>query len=128
MSGEHVTLVVDPEYGERASARAKLPLWVIASPKNTPVIERLWASGERYGANAPATFDAVSGRSAEDSAIAFIDTVDMHHPDWPSFEIVGVRSTPKLVNALLEYASGSAVETQTGLVFSRDGKKPQEVK
>ena len=123
MSGEHVTLVVDPEYGERANARAKLgPLWVIASPRNTPIIEQLWASGERYDANSPATFDAVPGRSAEESAIAFIDTVDTHHPDWDSFEIIVVRSSPKLVTALLEYANGSAVETQTGLIFSRDSK------
>lgn len=124
MSGEHVTLVVDPEYGERANASVKLgPLWVIASPKNSPVIERLWASGEQYDASSPTIFDAAAGKSAEESAIAFIRTVDTHHPDWGTFEIVGVRSSPKLVNVLLECASGSAVETQTGLIFSRDGKQ-----
>jgi hypothetical protein len=122
MSGEHVTLVVDPEFGEQANGRARLgPLWVIASPKNTLVIKRLWASGERYDANSPATFDAVPGRSAEESAIAFIDTVDMHHPDWGSFEIIGVRLSPKLLSALLECANGSATETPTGFVFSREG-------
>jgi hypothetical protein len=128
-AGEHVTLVVDPEFGERAKARARIgPLWVIDSPTNTPVIKELWASGERYDANSPTHFNAVAGRSLEDSVIASIDTVDTQHPNWTTFEIIGAALSPRLLRALLEYAHGSAVETPTGLIFSRDKTLMQEPK
>ena len=126
---EHVTLVVDREFGEQAKPRASIgPLWVIDSSTNTPVINELWASGVRYDANSPARFNAVPGRSPEDSAIAFIDTVDTHHPNWTSLEIIGVALSPRLLSAFLEYGLGSAVETPTGLVFSRDKTRTQESK
>ena len=128
-AGEHVTLVVDPEFGEQAKARARIgPLWVIDSSTNTPVIKALWASGERYDENSPTHFNAVPGRSPEDCAIAFIDTIDTHHPNWTTFEIIGAALPPRLLRALLEYANGSAVETPAGLVFSRDKKPTQETK
>jgi hypothetical protein len=127
--GEHVTLVVDPEFGEQARARAKIgPLWIVDSSTNTPVIKELWASGERYNANAPTHFNAVPGRSPEDAAIAFIATIDTHHPNWTTFEIIGAAISLRLLNALLECAHGSAVETPTGLVFSRDKMRTQETK
>jgi hypothetical protein len=129
MSGEHVTLVVEPDFSEHIRARAKLgPLWVIASPQNCPVIEEVWAAGEVYDINSPTYFDAVPGRSREDSALAFIGTVDAHHPDWTTFEIIGVRSSAAIVNALLECADGHVVvETPTSL-FARARHVIQEEK
>ena len=70
-ANEHVTLVVDPAFGEQAKVRARVgPLWVIASPQNCSVIRELWAASVHYGANPPTYFDAVAGRAAEESAIA----------------------------------------------------------
>ena len=128
-AGERVTLVVDPEFGEQAKARSRMgPLWVIDSSTNTPVIKEIWASGESYDASSPTHFNAVPGRSPEDSAIAFIDTVDTHHPNWTTFEIIGAPLSPRLLSALLECAHGSAVETPMGFVFSRDKTPTQETK
>jgi hypothetical protein len=128
-AGEHVTLVVDLEFGEQAKARARVgPLWVIDSPKNTPAIKELRTSDGKYDASSPTLFDAVPGRSPEDCAIVFIDTVDTHHPSWTTFEIVGAALSPRLLSALLEYAHGSAVETPTGLIFSRAKNSTQETK
>jgi hypothetical protein len=128
ISREHATLVVDREYGDEARGRARLgPLWVIGSPKNIAVIKELWEAGETYDANSPTYFDDLPQRSLEDSAVAFIGTVDTHHPDWTSFEIIGVPCSRRLIEALLECAVGSAVETPTGLVFQRENSQ-QETK
>ncbi|MEI9886607.1 MAG: hypothetical protein WDN08_08920 [Rhizomicrobium sp.] len=117
----HVMLVVDPDFGQRAKNHAKLyPLWVIKSPRNTPVIEWLWANETSPWPSAPTVFDAVSGRTAEDSAVAFIGTVDDHHPDWQTFEVVGVPLSQKLLDAMHECASGSAAATATGFIFTRE--------
>ena len=122
---EHAVLVVDREYGEKAKARARLgPLWVIGSPTNIATIKELWAAGEVYDANSPTYFDDVSGGSLEESAVAFIGTVDVHHPAWTSFEIIGVRSSKALIDSLLECADGTMADTPTGLVFHR--KSPQQ--
>jgi len=56
----HVTLVVDPGFGQRAKAQAVLgPLWVIQSDPNTAAIKELWASSKLPFVNAPTYFDAV---------------------------------------------------------------------
>jgi hypothetical protein len=117
---EHVTLVVDPEFGEQAKTRFTVgPLWVVDSPSNTAVIKELWAAGKRHDANYPTYFNAVAGRSPEDSAAALIDTVDQHHPNWQTFEVIGAEPTGRLLGVLREYGDGSAERTPTGFIFSR---------
>ena len=118
---KRVTLVLDPQFGEQAETQVGLgPLWVIKSPRNAAVIERLWTSQLSDLACAPTIFDAVPDRSAEDSAAAFIGTVHDHHPDWEVFEVVGARLSPRLLATLHECAAGSAEETPRGFVFTRD--------
>jgi hypothetical protein len=117
----HVVLVVDPEFGRKAKRQAELgPLWVIKSPQNTSVIEELWAAGSSRFINSPACFDAVPGRSLEDSAEICIGTVHDHHPEWRVFEIVGTPPTERLLDALRECAAGSVRATATGFEFVRD--------
>jgi hypothetical protein len=116
----HVTLVVDPSFGQRAKARAELgPLWVIRSPDNVLAIEAIWASGKSPFVDAPTVFNAVPGRSSEDAAYWCIGTVHDHHPAWRTFEVIGVGLSDKLLHAMRECASGDAKETDEGFVFTR---------
>ena len=116
----HVTLVVDPNFGQRAAAQSKLgPLWVIKSPDNVSPIEEIWASGESPFADAPTYFDNVADRTPEESADMFIGTVDTHHPDWLTFEILGAKLSSRLLASLQECAPGTARETDEGFVFTR---------
>ena len=118
---KHVTLVVDPEFGQRAKAQSMLgPLWVIQSPRNAPVIRELWATENFRFPDSPTLFDAVAGRSPEELAMEVIETVDEHHPAWQSFDIIGVRPSAKLLDALHRCATGSTKETRTGFIFSRE--------
>jgi hypothetical protein len=118
----HVTLVVDPAFGLRTKVQAEIgPLWVIDSPENVSAIKELWAAGKSPFANAPTCFNARKGAPPEEAASDFIDTVDEHHPAWHSFEVIGVRFTPKLAEAMRQYGLGDARETQTGFIFTREG-------
>jgi hypothetical protein len=96
------------------------PFWVIQSPANTAAINALWATLHSRFADAPTYFDAAPGRTAEDSAEAFIGTVDEHHPYWRTFEIIGTPLSARLLAALRECAPGSAQETGEGFVFTKD--------
>jgi hypothetical protein len=119
----HVTLVVDPDFGERATAQASRgPLWVIESPPNKAAIEALWNSGPSPFENSPTWFKAVPDRTPEDAAMWTIGTVDGHHPEWRTFEVIGVALSQKLTDALLECAPGTAKETSEGFVFVRAEK------
>jgi hypothetical protein len=116
----HVTLVVDPEFGERAKAQAKIgPLWVINSPRNVAAIEALWAAGSSPFRNAPTCFDAKPQTTAEDSAVDLIGTLDEHHPSWRTFEIIGAKLSPRLLQVLRECTPGTAEETAAGFIFTR---------
>ncbi len=117
----HVTLVVDPDFGQRAKAQSKVgPLWVVGSPANKRAIEELWATEVSPYANAPTYFAAVAGRSREEAAHISIGTVHDHHPDWQIFEVVGVGLSGLLLEELRGCAAGSAKETPTGFVFTRE--------
>ena len=116
----HVTLVVDPQYGQLGKAKAELgPLWMIDSPHNRPVIEELWSNRGSTPANAPTYFDAVAGRSAEEAAVALIGTVIDHHPGWQTLEVIGAPPSAMILDEFRQYAIGSVKETPRGFVFSK---------
>ena len=120
----HVTLVVDPEFGQRAKLQSRTgPVWVVDSPENTRAIRELWSTETSPYPNAPTCFDAVAGQSPEESAIAFIGTVHEHHPDWQIFEVIGAKLSEILLADLRECAPGWAEETPTGFVFFRARSK-----
>jgi hypothetical protein len=116
----HVTLVVDPDFGPRATAQAGFgPLWVIESPANVAAIQALWDSGPSKFENAPTYFLNRADRSPEEAAAFEIGTVDTHHPYWQTFEIIGVRLTDNLLSTFREFTTGTARETDEGFVFER---------
>lgn len=116
----HVTLVVDPRFGDRAKAQTEIgPLWVIESPENGAAIKALWAGRHLPCMNAPTIFHTIPGRSSEEAAALNIGTVDEHHPNWQTFEVIGVPLSQALLNAFHEFTSGTAQDTAEGFVFTR---------
>jgi hypothetical protein len=118
----HVTLVVDPNFGDRAAPLAEVgPLWMIDSPANRPVMEALWARAEGQPSNDLTLINAVRGRSAEDTVVESIGTADEHHPNWTVFEIVGITVTERILAMLSRLADGTVQNLPLGFIFSRTG-------
>lgn len=116
----HVTLVVDPMFGRRAIKQAELgPLWVVDSPENTPVIREIWAAKNSRFVDSPTFLTGYSNHTREDAAIICVGTVHDHHPLWRTFEIIGTRESPGLIEALKECADGSTRKTSDGFIFDR---------
>jgi hypothetical protein len=118
----HVTLIVNPEFGEKAIAYAELgPIWVISSDVNQRVMRDLWAQPTGRPAEDLTLITATIGHSSpEDVAASFIGTIDEHHPDWTEFEVIGAAAAEEILGALREIAHGTIETTQYGFVFSRN--------
>jgi hypothetical protein len=115
----HVTLVVDPHYGARAMTKAEIgPLWVIDSPANTPVIKAIWSQGISKFSDSPTCFRDYQDK--EKSAAIAIGTLHDHHPEWKTFEVIGVEPRPGILDAFAECASGTHKLTSEGFIFERD--------
>jgi hypothetical protein len=123
-----VRVVVDPTFGERLSSLpAGEPAWVIDSPLNTPVAQRLWR--ERKDENhltGITTFKPGPNASTEEEVIRMLDTIEDHHgeysadPPYSILEIVGCTDSERLHSALAQFgfhveasSTGSVVAVRT---------------
>lgn len=122
MFNGHVTLIVDPAYGQNVVAKARLgPVWVIRSQANEDGMKALWSDK-----SLPADYSTIfvdRGDSSEVTVLEQLDNVDMHHHGWTSLEVVGALPTDKVIESLREYGDGSAEKTDTGFIFSRNSLK-----
>lgn len=115
-----VTLVLDRDFGDLGKPFAQMgPLWMIGSPINKQTIKKIWAIGDLPFTDAPTYFDDERWASLEEAAVYQIGAVDLHHPDWMIFEIIGVAMSDRLVEALCSCAPGSVEATPTGFIFRR---------
>ncbi len=106
-----VYVVVDREFGEQlADLEQGAPVWIVDTPTNKPVAQRLWK--ERPGKDhltSITTFKAPDSSSAEDMLLAELDTIDLHHgphsadPPYTVIEVVGAPLTAKTKTELSEY-------------------------
>jgi hypothetical protein len=122
MLNGHVTLIVDREFGQSVLAKARLgPVWVISSPANKDAMTALWADK-----SLPPDYSTIFvdlGNTPEVTVMEQIDSVDMHHHDWASLEIVGAPLTDEVVESLRECGDGIVQKTETGFVFLRESLK-----
>jgi hypothetical protein len=106
-----VTVIVDPNYGERlADLPLGRPVWIVDTPMNRLVTERLWAESadsSHLTGMTIFTWNAAAGREA--TLIDELDTVDLHHgvhsadPPYTVLEVVGTPLTQKIKDALSEF-------------------------
>jgi hypothetical protein len=102
---EKVYAVADPAFGERlALLPPGSPVWIIDTPANKPVAERIWRErpGESH-LDGITTF-RVSSDSPEENLLGELATIDFHHgPYYSRVEVIGAPVSEKIEAAMAEY-------------------------
>ncbi|MDB6175346.1 MAG: hypothetical protein JWL59_4657 [Chthoniobacteraceae bacterium] len=116
-----VRIIVDPSFGDRLiSLPTDEPVWIVQSPINSPVAQRLWA--ERRTSTHLAgitTFQPGSIDTPEDNFLSILDTVNLHHgessaqPPYSGIEVIGCEASLR-VRAALDDFSFHLVALQPG--------------
>ncbi|HTS12932.1 MAG TPA: hypothetical protein VMH00_12500 [Candidatus Limnocylindrales bacterium] len=117
-----VCVVVDRNFGERLAGLPRgVPVWIVDTPSNKPVAQRLWK--ERPDENhltGITTFDDMEASSPEELLIAKLDSIDLHHgahsadPPYAVLEVLGTRLTDRAKHALAAYGFDEFHEDPSG--------------
>jgi hypothetical protein len=110
-----VTVVVDREFGERLTLLTPgLPVWVVDTPVNEPVAQRLCKNLQKGDClTGITTFAASESARPEETALSILDAVDLHHgrysadPPYTVIEVIGTELTAELKAELQEYGFDS---------------------
>jgi hypothetical protein len=118
-----VHLIVVSDYGERLR---QLPTdedaWVVDTPGNHAVIQRIWADSPHRGSVGITSFKVAPNASAEDWALDVLGTIDMHHgqdsepPLYSALRVVGVRLSPGVQPEFESYGFIKFEETPDGFI------------
>jgi len=122
-----VILIVDPAFGESLAALLPhVPVWIIESELNSPVVERLRQErAEESHLQGITTFKQKAKLSSEEQAISMLEQVDLHHgefsahPPYSIVEIIGCTVTDDLKQELQEYGFGISEFTEKGFMATR---------
>jgi hypothetical protein len=122
-----VFVVVDREFGAKLSALEKgVPVWVVDTPTNQPVVQRFWKERpDEDHLTGITTFNDVASLSSEDSLLSHLDTIELHHgvysadPPYTVLEVFGTELTENAKSVLSEYGFDKFEITSTGFVTSR---------
>jgi len=109
-----VTVVFDPDFGGRPANDLGEAFWLMQSPSNRKLAEKLWRQGG-YDSNS-AVFD---GDASEDSVIQTLLNVTLHHPDWTVIDVCGAAWTDEISAAIPEVAGCSVTPTLAGFAITR---------
>jgi len=126
-----VFLIVDPAYGELlATLPPHVPVWVIESDLNTPVVERLRQKrAEESHLQGITTFNRKPKLTSEEQAICMLEQVDLHHgefsatPPYSILLVIGCTATDKMRQELQEYGLWISEITKEGFVATRKHKR-----
>jgi hypothetical protein len=122
-----VFVVVDREFGERLSNLVQgVPVWIVDTQTNKPVVERLWKERPDEGhLTGITTFNDLASLSPEDSFLSHLDTIELHHgvysadPPYTILEVFGTQLTDNAKSVLSEYGFDRFQITSAGFVTSR---------
>src|SRR5690348_14191963 len=91
----NIALVVTPDAGNSLLTLAKThALWIRMSQQNLPLIAQLQDK---------TTFTAPEGISPEELVLEYLDTIDLHHPEWHQLLVLGTPLTEGLEQAIRDY-------------------------
>jgi hypothetical protein len=122
-----VYIVVDREFGEKlAELEPGVPVWIVDTPTNKPVVQRL-RKEHSYNShlNGITTFDDLKSCAPEDILLAELDVIDLHHgscsadPPYTVLEVVGTQLSDRAKREMFEYAFNDFQTTSTGFVARR---------
>ncbi len=122
-----VCIVVDPDFGERlASLPLGVPVWIVDTPANKPVAQRLWKECPQHDhLTGITTFDFCADASREDNLIDELETIDLHHgsystdPPYTQIEGFGTPLSDKIKARLADYGFDDFSPTPTGFLAIR---------
>jgi hypothetical protein len=122
-----VYLIVDREFGEKlVELEQGIPVWIVDTPINKPVAQRLWKERSQEGhLTGITTFNNVDSLSPEDLLLAELDTIDLHHgscsahPPYTVLEVLGTPLTSKVRNELSAYKFNQFHENSAGFAAKR---------
>jgi len=106
-----VYVVVEREFGEQlASLAPGVPVWIVNTPFNRVVAQRLWKERNQEGHLAGiTTFKDLESLSAEDLLVSELDTIDLHHgsnsanPPYTILEVLGAPLSDRIKAELSQY-------------------------
>jgi len=122
-----VTIVVDPEFGDRLYAVAKeTPVWIVDTPVNRAATEVVRAQNpEHHHPGGVTTFQIARNATPEEWCANILATVDLHHgeyshdPPYTVVEVIGAPLTIRLRQTFSEYELNAFVEKEDGFGASR---------
>ena len=117
-----VGLVFDPAYGSRLEALVRsMPVWVVDSPINRSVVEKLWQQRDDEGSETDVTtFEVKVDMSPDDLCLSILETIDLHHgeysadPPYDALEVIGAHTTINIRNVLEKIGFEKVIETPEG--------------
>jgi hypothetical protein len=119
MAGETVFVVVDPKFGNKVAALAKVgPVWALKSDTNERAIRELW-SDPTLPSDHATFFSPRSDQVGEQACIYILDTVDQHHPGWAKMRVYGSALTDVIRAEFASAWQGSIEEAEDGFIFVR---------
>ena len=122
-----VYVVVDRNFGERLAELPRgVPVWIVDTPSNKPVAQRLWKERPNEShLTGITTFNDMESSSPEELLIAELDSIDLHHgvysadPPYAVIEVLGARLTDSAKHALAAYGFNEFQETPGGFAAIR---------
>jgi hypothetical protein len=122
-----VFLIVDPAFGEAlAKLPPHVPVWIIESDLNTPVVERLRQERvEESHLQGITTFKEKPSLDPVEQAISMLEQVDLHHgefsadPPYSILEVVGCTANDDMTQELQDYGFAVSEITKGGFTATR---------
>ena len=117
-----VIVVVDREYGERLpELTISGPVWIVDSPANRSAAQKIWSElPNQNHLDGVTVFKSSEDRSAEDSLLDQLDTIDLHHgtysadPPYTVLESVGVPESERIRKELARFGFNEIHAKSTG--------------
>jgi hypothetical protein len=122
-----VYVVVDRNFGAQLHKLERgVPVWIVESPDNKPVVQNLWQEHPSQSHLEGITiFDDSVSLSAEETLLGELSTIDLHHgiysanPAYTVLEIFGVTLTVRIKTELVSLGFDDFQSNSTGFIATR---------
>jgi hypothetical protein len=124
--GHTVRVVLDADFGERLAELPRSdPVWIMDTPTNTPVAQRLWKQPHPDSRHAGITIFKGYGPTEQEIFLNELGTIDLHHgghsvsPPYSTLEVIGCTASEDIRAALDEIGFEVESPSQSGFTAIR---------
>jgi hypothetical protein len=124
-----VTIIVDPEFGDRLRMVAT-PVWIADTPVNRAAAKSVWSETPNAShTNGVTTFKIDPNSTPDEWCAGILDVVDIHHdeyshtPPYSVIEVIGTRLTTGLRKAFAQYGLKEFVKGADGFQASHSTRR-----